>query len=133
MWDMGVCREGGTSCVGGRGYFGGIRWKRGTLGAGDGGGYIWGGGGGATLGGGTLGGFVGAGVRCVRWRGDLREELVKMLFLGIFGNILHIGRLWMNVYVRVLRNKSNYLQNFIKFDGFYVQKIIHYIENKHGL
>ena len=53
-----------------------------------GGGVRWGGGG--TLGRGYVGG------------GDVRNWS-KMLFWALFGKLLHIDRLWMNVFVRVLQ------------------------------
>ena len=118
---MGV-RWGGAIHLGGRlgGYirWGGVRW-------GDGG----------TLGGGGFirwGGYVGEGV-CWGGGGGV-EELVTMLFWALFGKLLHIGRPWMNLIVRVLQKVAKIrVIILINFHGFYVQKIIPYIENKNGL
>ena len=55
-------------------------------------------------------------------------------YRALFEKLLHIGRPWMNVFVRVLQKVAKIrVIILINFHGFYVQKIIHYIENKNGL
>ena len=75
-------------------------------------------------------GYVGRGV------GVDVKSWSKKLFLGTFWKI---ATYWPPLDERVrssfaesCKNQSHYLQNLIGFHGFFVQKIIHYIENKNG-
>ena len=99
-----------------------------------------GGGGGGTLGG---WGYVGGGGGFIRWGGYIGEGVCwvgggrswsQCCFWALFEKLLHIGRPWMNVFVRVLQKVAKIkVIILINFHGFYVQKKIHYIENKNGL
>ena len=132
-----------------RGYilWGGVRWGDGYVGGMD---TFWGGGG-YVGGDGYVGGYVGGmGVRWgegvsyvgvgtlgrgfVEWGEGGGRSWSQCSFWALFGKLLHIGRPWMNVFVRVLLKVAKIrVIILINFHGFYVQKIIHYIENKNGL
>ena len=59
-----------------------------------------------------------------------------MLIMGIFWKITTYWPPLDEVFIRTLQKVAklgHYLQSLINFHGFYVQKIIHYIENKNGL